>query len=236
MRLIPIILTILFFLPCGTNISQAQKGKDVLSRIVYQQQEVMDYVVKVEVDLDMERLRIPRMKADLYFKKPNKYHITSESFAMIPREAVFLDPAKLLEEYDVIQEGVETKNDRKVTKLQLAAKSAETRVRQMHVWVDESNWTISEIEMIPFPRRNAKFEFTYQLYENRYWLPSLVIANLSTTETSDADQVRPFDRNIAPQLSEMRSSLREGTITIRYSAYQINKGISDDVFRRENEK
>ena len=45
----------------------------------------------------MEFLKVPDSEAKLYFKQPDKIHIESEGFAMLPKEGINFSPISLFE-------------------------------------------------------------------------------------------------------------------------------------------
>ena len=45
---------------------------------------VKDYSALLTATVQMERLKIPEMKVKIYFKEPDKIHIESKGFSMLP--------------------------------------------------------------------------------------------------------------------------------------------------------
>ena len=76
-------------------------GADILRHVETQVAGVKDYTVTLDVVADIERLKVPPMHATLYFKQPDKVHIESKNFAMLPRESMGMQFSKLNERYAV---------------------------------------------------------------------------------------------------------------------------------------
>jgi len=132
----------------------ALSGVEILRKVEQTVEVVRDYTVEVQADVNMERMRIPKMQATMYYKRPNKIHFESTSFAMLPREGMMLDPTVLRESYVATVQESEVAEEKKVYKLQLAAMESKSRLRQLYVWVDGSNWTIVKMETIlTLPKR-----------------------------------------------------------------------------------
>ena len=111
-------------------------GVEVLRKVVQGVDGVNDYTVDLQADLNMERVRIPRTGATMYFKKPDKVHFDSPSIAMMPREGIAFNSAAVLEQYTAQMIGKDTALGLMVYRLQLAAKSESAHLRQLFVWVN----------------------------------------------------------------------------------------------------
>ena len=214
----------------GAQAQAPPTAAQILLNVEQRGADVRDYIVDVQAEVDMERMRIPRMKATMYFKRPNKVHVESPSFAMLPREGLALDPAAMREQYDVSLVGVDDTAGIKIYKLQLAAKAASTRLRQMFVWVNGSHWTIMKMETIPYQGRVLTMLFTYALFEGKYWLPQSMKVEFEapgrdTTGVRSDPAIAP-----SPQWDEMRRPLRSGSISLVYANYRINTGLGDEMF------
>ncbi len=212
---------------------RAPTGEQILRNVARGMEQIRDYVVDVEAEVQMERLRVPRMQAKMYFKRPNKMHIESQSFAMLPREGVALDPAFLLETYDVALIGTDTLEGQKTYKLQLAAKELATRLRQLHLWVEERNWTILKMETIPYQGRILTVTFRHALQRGGFWLPREMWVEFETPHREAGERRSDTTRLNSPQWEEIQRPLRSGTIHVHYTNYRINTGLSDEVFERK---
>ena len=229
-----VVLALLVFLaPFGA--AQAQTASAILNNVEKGFEGIEDFEVTLEADVDIERVRVPKMQATMYFKKPDKVHFTSSSFVMLPREGIVVNPSLLRERYDASTLGKDTVDGRIVHKLQLDAKATRTRLRQMLLWVEPSNWTIIRMETMPYQGRALRLSFTYELAGGTHWLPKTLLASFETagrdtTEQMELLQVDPDTQ----QRSETRRPMRKGTITVKYSDYRINVGLSDELFERQD--
>lgn len=222
------LILLIFFL------QQKPTGDEILRRVEQTLAPVNDYVVDVQAEVNMERLRIPRMKATMYFKKPDKIHFESANFAMLPREGIALNPTWLREHFDATVERIDTVEGRRVQKLQLAAKDPNTRLRQLFVWVDTERWTVARLETIPYEGRSLTAVFHQSLHQGHYWLPDSMKANFgfAGVDTSSG----PFIYQYAPQMNEMQRPPRSGSVKVSYANYRINVGLSDEIFERKENK
>ncbi len=212
-------------------------GAEVLQRIEKGTEGVQDYVVDLLVDVNMERIRIPRAKATMYFKKPDKVHFDSPSIAMLPREGMAFNSSSILEQYTAESIGFDTANGKNAIKLQLAAKEATARLRQLFAWVDPDTWTVTRIQTIPYEGRLLTMDFVYGLQDNKYRMSTSLTARFDNL--NEAGVKKPEQPSAAPEtpLDQMQARVpRSGSISIAYSNYRINSGLSDDIFKPNREK
>lgn len=214
-------------------LAQVPSASDILRNAERTTEGIHDFEVTIEAAVNMERVRVPKMNATMYFKKPDKVHFTSSSFVMVPREGIVVNPSLLRERYNAFVLGEESVEGRKLFKLQLAAKEAKTRLRQMLLWVDPSNWTIVKMESVPYQGRVLRLAFTYALEAGTYWLPRTLEASFEVA-ARDTSKRTELDMPEAPQWNEMQRPLRSGSITVTYSNYRVNVGLSDEIFERRD--
>ncbi len=228
-------LWVIFLSACVSGALLGQRlpsGADVLRNVVKGVEDVNDYTVTLQADLHMEHVRIPRSTATMYFKKPDKIHFDSPSIAMMPREGIAFNTAAMLDQYTAQMIGEDTALGLKAYKLQLAAKSATARLRQLFVWVNPENWTLVRLQTIPYEGRIVTVDFVYDLQDGKYWMPVSMDARFGLIGNPRASQ-SPGDSTAPENPAEqmMPRAPRTGSISITYSDYKINTGLSDEVFK-----
>ncbi len=219
----------------AATISFAQNtpsGAEILKNVESTVERVQDYVVDLRATINMERLRVPAMNVTMYFKKPNKIHFESQNFAMLPREGFALNPTVLRDRFDATVIAEETLQARKVYRLKLTAKDTKMRPQQLFLWVDPTNWTAAKIETTPYEGRSLSVAFTYKLYQSSFWLPETLKATFSVAGPDTSTRFSELAPQLAPQFNEMQRPPRSGSVTIVYSNYRINTGLSDEIFEQ----
>jgi outer membrane lipoprotein-sorting protein len=193
---------------------------------------VQDFTATLDAEVDMERVRVPKMTATLYYKKPDKVHVASPNFAMLPREGIVLNPALLSQRYQPTLKGRESVEGKELLKIELAAREARVRPSQLTIWIDPSSWTIARMESAPYQGRSLRLVMTYALQQGTMWLPQMLIASF---ETAARDTAVKLDLNLqgVPDPDEPRRLPRSGKIFVRYLDYKINTGLSDDLFEKK---
>jgi outer membrane lipoprotein-sorting protein len=213
------------------RMSKIQDADEILTKVVKGFESVKDFSASIDAEVNMERMQIPKMHAELLFKKPDKVHFSSKGFLLVPREEVALNPSALHEHYLATSVMTDTVDGKALYKLLLAAKDPKIRLRSLLAWVDPMSWTVTKIQTIPYEGRTLSMQFSYECQEGKYWLPSKLIALFA----SDADKTqKDASTSMENQLEGMQRSMpRNGSITIVYSNYKVNCGLTDDMFENK---
>ena len=216
---------------------QARSAQEILTRCAKNYEGISDYVVDLQADLDMERVRMPSMKATMYFKAPDKIHFESPNFALLPREGFGMPAATLLQQFDPALKGEDTAGGAQAYKLQLVAKDPASRLQQLFVWVRQSDFSITRIETVPYQGRSVKMQFDYVFVDGKYLLPRTLRVEFTPSE-KDTAQGGPEITGLGDnRIQEMRRTVRKGTMTVAFSNYRVNTGLSDELFKpKETEK
>jgi outer membrane lipoprotein-sorting protein len=224
----------LFIVGPTIGAAQAVDGATVLRKVDQTLSGFDDFIATFEAEVNMERLRVPKMEGTIYFKKPDKLHVESKNFTMVPREGVFLNPTLLLERYDVSIVGIDTLDNEPHYKLQLAARNGQIRLRQMFLWVNQLRWTITQMETVPSAGRSFTMKYSYGI-ERGVHLPIRIVAEIDSNDREPSDPFMEANPDFTPRADRMKRAIQNGTITIMLSNYQLNVGLADDRFRPAKE-
>jgi len=219
-------LPALFFLLALANMpaSAQQDAYTLLERVQSEYGAINDYRVEVEATVDMQGLSVPKMTATMYYKKPDKVHIESEGFAMLPRDAVGFHPDMFeKEQYDAVIQGEETIQGAACVKLKLLARSDSLRLQRATLFIDPARNVVLRMDADPGEGAAARADFTYNRVQGKYWLPKTIAISMSSP--------MHFRRPSAKKKTESDSG--KATINLKYKNYVVNKGISDSVFKKD---
>ncbi len=203
-------------------------GEAILRRVETALASVHDYTVSLEITADLEQARIPPMQATMYFKQPDKVHFESEGFALLPRQAFGLSPARLLEKFRVDSVVSEGAGEEKEYRLRLTPREERTGVQEMWIRVSSARWTIDGGEISLPEGRAMTLRFRHEQV-GAVWLPSELSMEFSQTGGATQEPSLPDDQK---PLHLGRNVPRQGSVTIRFSDYKLNTGLSDEIFTR----
>jgi len=226
-----LLIGLLFSDSSAQRAAKLKDADEVLAKVIKGFDEVKDFSAAIDAEINMEHIQIPKMHAELFFKKPDKVHFSSKGFLLVPRDGVALNPSVLKEHYLTTSTVRDTIDGKMLFKLLLAAKDAKTRLRTLSIWVDPLHWTITKMETMPYEGRTLSMIFTYECQQEKYWLPSkLSISFVSESEKAQKDSLPQIDNQFE---GLQHSAPRSGKVTIIYSNYKINIGLSDEIFEKK---
>lgn len=205
-------------------------GETVLKHLEQNYIGINDYTVSMRVSVNLERLKIPPTTVKMYFKQPDKVHYDATGFVMLPKQIAAMNFSRLHETYSIepaVQQ--DTLHERRVFILTMIPKADRTRLKRVQLIVDQERWTPERIRIPLLDGRMLTANLSYQEVGNR-WLPREITA---TFQMAQGDTSVP---NIFEQITPTRRPQppRDGSVSIGYSDYRINTGLSDDIFINEN--
>jgi outer membrane lipoprotein-sorting protein len=216
---------------------QEYTPQQVFQAIIKSYQNLNDYTVKIEAKVMIPDFRIPDFAAVLYFKKPDKFHIETKSFAPIPRNSGLFDPFQ----FDPEKNRVTFKQNVNLEGMQaelyrVEPGESETRVRFYNVWIGGNPKRILQVENHSFKGTKALVKLTYknvrQGTEN--WLmPETANVHLTFPEGMQGNDNSSFlikDNPVSAGRMRPDQIQGEGDIYISYSNWQINTGLDDSLF------
>ncbi len=207
-------------------------GNSVLRRVEDQVVTIKDYTVTLDVVADIERISVPPMHATMYYKHPEKVHIDSKGFALLPRESMGLQFGGLVKRFAVDSTSREKGRVPAMYRLVLRPRDERDRVRKVVLWVNTERWTPDRIVIPQADGRAMTADFTY-MRVGSYWLPDTLVVSFTMPreDSTGSDlQTNPLLGRSPPSGVGARGGERTGTITVRYSDYHVNTGLRDEIF------
>jgi outer membrane lipoprotein-sorting protein len=225
------ILLILLTIGLGVSNPQKKDPDHILDEVKKTFNKVQDYVVDVNIKVDVDFIKAPETKATIYFKQPDKVHFESESFAMLPKEGLDFSPMGFLKEkYTAIYEKADTVDGYKTDVIKVIPLVDETNVVLTTLWIDESRYIIRKVQSTLKMGGTFAIELKYDNPKMNYALPSSMIFTFNIERMN-------LPKGMAGELNENKSKDEKkkttGKVYVTYSNYKVNKGIPDSVFEEK---
>ncbi len=215
-------LLFLFFVGV-TVFAQTPDPKKILNEVVAKFAKVKDYQVDAYVKLDIPFVKMPDRKLTIYYKQPNKTHLESESFAMLPKRGLNFNPKEFIsDDYMPVYLKQDYVNGRKTDVINLIPKSDSAHVRFIKLWIDPAEKVIVKLETTGDRMGVITSELSYG-DQIMYGLPAQMKIQM------DFGTVRiPGEIQMGGKQEPQKDS--KGKVTVSYYNYKINKGIEDKIF------
>ncbi|MFZ6032073.1 MAG: LolA family protein [Melioribacter sp.] len=202
--------------------AQKQNAEDILNKVINKFEQVEDYEVDLTISADLQMVKMPDMKLKVFFKQPDKLKISSEGFAMVPKDGVNLNPLKFLKsEYSAVYVKNEKDEEEKINLdvIKIIPLSDTADYILSTVWIDTENYLVRKLETVTKRGVNVSSKFYYN--NTAYALPSKVVVSFN-----QSGEVKPEQ----DEEKRFRQSLK-GVVTLTYSGYKINQGLKDEFFK-----
>ena len=184
--------------------------QQILNRLQQSYQAIDDYVADIQVVTDIPSFEVPPRSFTVYVKRPDKVKIESDSLVVIPRDVLLLGNIEghLAKAGRVILNGVTRRQGRIIYCLKFFPNDPDRRDRVL-LWIDGERYTLSRTELWAGPNRLLTVYWEHTRVDDRYWMPTQVRCEISGGILGAGDP---------------------GTVTVSFSGYRINTGLSDELF------
>lgn len=204
-----------------------------------------DYQVNMKIQLEIPAFRMPKKKYKVYYKRPNKIKVESKGFGILPKTGLFTSPNDNFDNLTNMQlttfkdsvniHDIVIKGDLIVDSLKLEMPNEYSRITfdpVVEVKIDTSNWVIKNVTTRLDTLKLFQINNYYKNYDDKYYMPHQSIVKYYVKDRKLFNWLNKDAGSIMGQdnLPMSNEPIVEGTITVNYKKYKINKGIDDSVF------
>ena len=206
---------------------------------------IEDYEVNMSISVRIPAFRMPKKKYKVFYKQPNKIKVKSKGFGILPKTGLFTSPSdnfdnlknlKITNYKDSLNSNdIVILGDLIVDSLKLEMPNEYSRITFdpiVEVKIDTLNWVIKNVTTKLDTLKLFEINNYYELYENKYYMPKESVVKYFLKDKKIFNWLNKDVSNIIGDESVLKKndSIVEGTITVNYSKYIINKGIDDNIF------
>ncbi len=238
-------LMILFIFINSSLFSYEKKEDYYIKKTNQKFNSIDDYKVDMTIKLEIPAFRMPKKKYKVYYKRPNKIKVKAKGFGILPKTGLFTSPNDNFDNltniklsdykdseniHDIIIIG-----DLIVDSLKLEMPNEYSRITFdpiVEVKIDTLNWVIKNVTTRLDTLKLFQINNYYKMYDNKYYMPYQSIVKYYVKDKKLFNWLNKDAGNIIGQdnLPTNNESIVEGTITVDYKKYVINKGIKDKIF------
>ncbi len=198
---------------------------------------VNDYQANGTMKTNVAFLKVPIAKVKIYFKKPNKLKVKSESgISFIPKGAVSINLNNLTgsNKFTVIDAGSEKINGQILRVAKLLPIDDNSDVVLSTVYIDEQTLLIKKAKTTTKENGTYELEMTYGNYASS-GLPDKIIFSFNAKDYKLPKGITfDFDDGKSPtQQSVDKLKGKKGRAEITFKNYIINKGVDDAIFNNK---
>lgn len=215
--------------------SQEKNPEAILEKVRLEFEKVEDYQVDVKIKVDVDFLKMPDREATIYYKRPDKFHIDSENFAMVPRSGLNFSPLGFLNyKYTAFYESEDTVSGILTSVIKVIPLEGDADVILSSFWVDTKRNLILKVESSRKPQGTYIIDLEYLKTSEGFWLPSALVFSFTV------DRSLISKRFNEPSDSESKGKTKDsekpetGKVYLNYSNYRVNTGLTDEFFESKN--
>lgn len=223
-----------FIILTGIVFPQKRDPEIILRKLLEKFDKVEDYQVDIRIKVDVEFIKAPESKAKIYFKQPDKIHIESETFALLPKDGLNFSPSGLLgKKYTSIYEKDDIIDGNKVSVIKIIP-LGEGNVILTTLFIDDDESLIRKLETTTKTEGTFSINLKYKP-ESKYPLPSEMIFSFDLEALNLPPGISgELSSESEEKLKEERNRPVRGKVYITYSNYKINQGIPDEIFNKSS--
>ena len=228
--------TLLFlFLISFLNITNAKPTANKSLQLVYEKLlKLKDYTAEVNIRSDIPLIKIMPVNAKIFFKQPNQFKMVAKGIAILPKQG-FSDLANILKDsnsYLAVLAGNETIDQTATQIIHLIPNNDNNDLIIGKFWVDTKNAIVLKSQLTTKSNGNLLINYQYDATGKAYGLPNHLLFTVDVKKFKIPKAIAA-DVNKTKSASTLTANqAKTGSIDIRFSNIQINKGINDKVFKK----
>ncbi len=223
-------LIILFIFVSQMAWNQAKNPDALFNLLKRKYAGVKDYTVDANIKVDVWFLKMPEKNVKIFYKFPDKVHIEAEGFAMLPKNASGFDPSVFIsEKFTAVYIRSEELGNSTVDLIKTIPMDTEGDVILRTFWIDPQKLEIRKLEV------NTKSGGTFQVDLNYNNLPHDLPQKLYVVSDMKGMDMPKTLTGEVPDNSKKDKTAKsgKGNVTITYSNYKVNTGLSDKIFEEK---
>ena len=211
----------------------SQEVKEVLQKVKAKYDLVSDYTATGKMKTNVVFIKAPVATVKVYYKKPDKLKIKNESgVSFVPKGSVNINMNNVLglNNYEAIDGGTEKISGTECRVIRIFPLSDDESITRATLYIDEKQLLV--MKSVISTKENGTYELlmSYKRYA-AYGLPDKAELTFNTKDYKLPKGITVDYDNGSSKDNAEKLKNRKGKVEIVYSDYQINKGVSDTVFK-----
>ena len=206
---------------------------------------INDYEVDMSISVQIPAFRMPKKKYKVFYKQPNKIKVKSKGFGILPKTGLFTSPSDnfdnlknlVISNYrdSIYTNDIIIMGDLIIDSLKLEMPNEYSRITFdpiVEVKIDTLNWVIKNVTTRLDTLKLFQIDNYYDYFDDKYYMPKESVVKYFLKDKKIFNWLNKDVSNIIGNDTAINknNSIVEGTITVHYSKYVINRGIDNQIF------
>ncbi len=216
------------------QITNAQNINVLVANTKSKIEQVKDYTALGKMKTNVSFLKLPIANIKLYFKNPNKFKLKSEKgVSFVPKGSININLNSLFAEnnFTIIDAGSEKIDNITVRVAKLLSNDDNSDLVLTTLYIDPVRFLILKSKTTTKESGTYELKMNYKKYAE-YGLPDKILFSFNTKDYKLPKGITfDFDDGTTNKSTPKTEKFKKGEIEILFSNYEINKGISNDIFK-----
>lgn len=208
--------------------SQEPDPYEIIDSLKSKVNAIADYQVDIEIEVDVDFIKMPIKHATMYYKQPDKIKFKSDEFIMLPKKGFDNQFQKILNEpYNAIFTGIEAINEQKQYVIKVIPMGKKPDIILATWWIDPQTYLITKTESNTRNEGTFTIDFVYD--EPSIDLPTQMTVRFEIEKLSIP--LKFIGKTAGMEIDKTKmDGKQEGRVYIRFSNYIVNQEMDDAVF------
>lgn len=231
MKHLSIILSF-FFTAAGTHFF-AQDPNLLLKEVRLKLEKVKDYSAQVHIEANVPMIKIDDVNAKVYFKQPNHFKVESKGIAILPKQGMGDLTAFISNEkgYTCALNGTKMLGSVQTKVISVLPLIENSDLILVKLWIDPTKDVILKAQVTSKANGTLDIDYTYG-DQIKYGLPSKLVFTIDVKKFK-LPKSMAADLHQTKKKSAAVKEGQEGKISLDFSNYQVNKGLSNQFFKQK---
>ncbi len=212
--------------------SAAQDVNILVAKVKAKLDVVNDYTAEGKMKTDVAFIKAPVGSVKVFYKKPNKFRLQRNGgISVLPKGGININIGNMIvsDGFVAIDGGIVEIRKTKTRIVKLLPTGENNDVILSTLYIDEANLLI--VKSITSTRESGTYEMemVYGKYAS-FGLPDKVFFNFNAKDYKLPKGIT-LELDDTDQATKEKLKGKKGRVEIIYSAYEINKGIADSIFK-----
>lgn len=228
------IILIIWLIPWQYIVAQETDPYELIEKLISTSEAVSDYSADIEIEVDVDFIKMPVKHARIFYKHPDKIKFKSEEFIMLPKKGLNNQLTAILNEpYTAIYLGSELIDGKSHHVVRIVPMGKNPEVILATWWIDANDFRISKSESNT--RKNGSFTIDFQYDDPEIILPTQMIFSFEIEKLNLPLKFIGKAGGVEIDKDKMEE-VNRGRVFIRFSNYKINSDLPDELFLEQEDQ
>lgn len=215
--------------------AQSQSETELIKAVKTKLDKVKDYQAKGVMNIDVPFIKAPQSAVTIFFKKPDLFKIEKQDgLAIFPKGGVSLNMGSLLNntQFTAVPAGEAMVGNIATKVIKLLPLDEASDIVLATLYIETKNALVRKASVTTKESGSYEVEMNYGRFAN-WGLPDKVVFSFNTKDYKIPKGLT-FEYDKGNNTKAGATQNKKGKIEVSYSEYNINKGISDAVFKAKS--